>query len=407
MPSDFTAPGLKRRPRRNGPPVLYWCARADIVKAGFRPETVRLPYREDEPAERALITATCLRLQAEMLEWASGRGRERERFDGTIRGLSRRYQIDQASPFRRLKHTTREKDTHVLRIIEAAFGERALHALTVEDFWRWYNAAKRPKTPGGPERVRRAWGIMKKLREMLSYGVSAELDGCVRLKTILAEVRFPQPARRRVTLDLEHVAAFIPKAIEMGRLSLALATAIQFDTALRQKDVIGEWEPIAPGETETGIVYRGNRWASGLTWSDIILDGITRKVTSKTGAIAAHDLTVCPHVQATAALVPAESRIGPLIVDEKAGRPYAGDAFAREWRIVARAAGIPDFVWNMDARAGAITEAEDAGVDLDDARAAAAHTQASTTARYSRGAVGKSRKVATLRIAHRAAKNGT
>jgi hypothetical protein len=34
---------------------------------------------------------------------------------------------------------------------------------------------------------------------------------------------------------------------------------------------------------------------------------------------------------------------------------------------VARAAGIPDAVWNMDARAGAITEAEDAGVDLDDA----------------------------------------
>jgi hypothetical protein len=73
---------------------------------------------------------------------------------------------------------------------------------------------------------------------------------------------------------------------------------------------------------------------------------------------------------------------------------------------VARAAGIPDAVWNMDARAGAITEAEDAGADLDDARAAAAHTQASTTARYSRGAVGKSRKVATLRIAHRGVKNG-
>ncbi len=404
MPSDFTAPGLKRRPRKNGE-VLYWCARADIVKSGYRPETVRLPYSLDDPADRALITATCLRLQAEMLEWSSGRGRERERFDGTVRGLSRRYQIDEASPFRRLKHTTREKDTHVLGIIEKAFGDRALHALTVEDFWRWYNAAKKPKAPGGPERVRRAWGIMKKFREMLSYGVSAELAGCARLKTILAEVRFPQPARRRITLDLEHVQIFIPKAIEMGRVSLALATAIQFDTSLRQKDVIGEWEPIPAGEPETGIVFHGSRWVIGLTWSDIILDGITRKITSKTGAIAAHDLSLCPHVQQVAALIPAEKRIGPLIIDEKAGRPYAGDAFSREWRIVARAAGIPDPVWNMDARAGAITEAEDAGADLDDARSAAAHTQASTTARYSRGAVGKSRKVATLRIAHRAVKN--
>ncbi|QIJ74397.1 integrase [Methylobacterium sp. NI91] len=406
MPSELNAPGLKRRKRKNGPDVGYWVARADLVKAGYRPETVRLPYSLDDPAQHALITATCMRLQAEMLEWSSGRGREKNRFDGTIRGLSRRYQVDEASPFRRLKHTTREKDVHVLRIIEKAFGDRALDALKLEDFWRWYYAAKRPKSPGGPERVRRAWGIMKKLREMVSYGVSAELAGCVRVKAILTEVRFPQPARRRVTLDLAHVEAFISKATEMDRLSLALATALQFDTALRQKDVIGEWEPIPAGHAPTGIVLNGHRWVGGLTWADVVLDGVTRKVTSKTGAIAAHDLTLCPHVQAVATQIPAERRVGPLIVDEKAGRPYAGDAFGREWRVVARAAGIPDTVWNMDARAGAITEAEDAGADLDDARAAAAHTQASTTARYSRGAVGKSRKVATLRIAHRGVKNG-
>lgn len=79
---------------------------------------------------------------------------------------------------------------------------------------------------------------------------------------------------------------------------------------------------------------------------------------------------------------------------------------AGEWPIVARAAGIPDHVWNMDARAGAITEAEDAGADLDHIRSTAAHSQSSTTLRYSRGAVGKSRKVAELRIGHRTAKNG-
>src|SRR5262249_46543888 len=39
-------------------------------------------------------------------------------------------------------------------------------------------------------------------------------------------------------------------------------------------------------------------------------------------------------------------------------RPYA-----REWRVVARAAGVPDQVWNMDARAGGISEADDAGAD--------------------------------------------
>jgi hypothetical protein len=206
-----------------------------------------------------------------------------------------------------------------------------------------------------------------------------------------------------VTLDLAHVEAFIPKAIEARRVSLALATALQFDTILRQKDVIGEWEPISKGEAATGIVLNGRRWVRGLTWGDLNLDGVTRKVTSKTGAIAAHDLSLCPHVQAVLAYVPPEKRIGPVVADETAGRPYAEDAFAREWRIIARAAGIPDHVFNMDARAGAITEAEEAGADLDHIRSSAAHSQISTTVRYSRGAVGKSRTVAQKRAELRAA----
>jgi hypothetical protein len=45
------------------------------------------------------------------------------------------------------------------------------------------------------------------------------------------------------------------------------------------------------------------------------------------------------------------------------------------------------YVWNMDARAGAIIEAEDAGAELDEIRASAAPSQISTTFRYSRGAV--------------------
>jgi integrase len=144
---------------------------------------------------------------------------------------------------------------------------------------------------------------------------------------------------------------------------------------------------------------------NGLTWAGLVLDGVTRKATTKTGAMIAHDFSLCPHVQKIAAQIPFEQRVGPLIIDEQQGRPHAGDAFQREWRKVARAAGIPDHIWNMDARAGAITEAEDAGADLDAIRAIAAHTDAKTTVRYSRGAVGKSQTVAELRLAHRALKN--
>jgi hypothetical protein len=279
--------------------------------------------------------------------------------------------------------------------------------LKIGDFRRWYDAAKKPKAPSGPERIDRACKIIKMLRELFKYGVTAELAECKRLREILLEAEFRQPARRKVKLEFVHVDACIERAIEMKRVSLALGTGLQFETTLRQRDVIGEWEPIPAGEAATGIVLNGRRWVKGLTWADLANDLEVYKDTTKTGQTAAHDLKLCPLVLQVLAHVPADRRVGPLVIDEASGRPYAEFVYPREWRIVARAAGIPAHVWNMDARAGGISEADDAGADLDDIRSSAAHAQASTTARYVRGTIGKSRKVKELRNAHRAArKNG-
>jgi hypothetical protein len=286
-------------------------------------------------------------------------------------------------------------------LIEKAFGQRALAVLRISDFRRWYDEAAKPKVDGGRPRVRKAHGIISMFRRLFSYGISAELPECARLVAILAAARFKQPGRRRVKLELEHVQVFVGKAIELGRLSLALGTALQFETTLRQRDVIGEWEPIPAGAERSGIVLGPRRWANGLTWTDVSDDLTITKETTKTGAVVAHDLKLCPISLSVLSRVPNASRVGPLIIDENTGRPYAEHAYAREWRVVARAAGVPDQVWNMDARAGGISEADDAGADLDSIRSHAGHTQASTTARYVRGTIGKSRKVAELRRAHR------
>lgn len=87
------------------------------------------------------------------------------------------------------------------------------------------------------------------------------------------------------------------------------------------------------------------------------------KQTTKTGAIAAHDLKLCP--------------------------------------LVMRVIGMKG-VWNMDARASGISANDDADADQDDIMAQAAHSQVSTMARYVRGTIGTLRKVANLRAAHRA-----
>lgn len=144
---------------------------------------------------------------------------------------------------------------------------------------------------------------------------------------------------------------------------------------------------------------------NGLVWSDLGERLQLVKDTTKTGQTAAHDLTLCPIVMKVLAPIPTDRRIGPPISDPVSGRPYAEFVYTREWRRVATAAGIPKHIWNMDARAGGISEADDAGAELDHIRSAAAHAQSSTTARYVRGTIGKSRKVAELRLAHRASRN--
>jgi hypothetical protein len=291
----------------------------------------------------------------------------------------------------------------VLGVIEKAFGKRTLAGIKSGDFRRWYDEAAKPKKPGMPPRIRKAHGIISMFRRLCTYGVAAELPECARLAAILDASRFKQPGRRRVKLELHHVEAHIKTAIDEGRVSLALGEALQFETQLRQRDVIGEWAPISEGEERSGIVLNDHRWGNGLTWSDISADLLLVKETTKTGAIVAHDLKLCPLVMSVLSLIPSGKRVGPIIIDENAGRPYAAHAYAREWRAIARKAGIPDSVWNMDARAGAISEGDDAGADLDLLRSAAGHSQASTTVRYIRGTIGKSRRVAELRQAHREA----
>ena len=403
MPSHEDMPGHKIRRNKNGTIRHGWAARHDLAKAGYEPKWVRLHYNFHDATERALASSACLRLQAEMLAWAAGIRSSERTFDGTVASLVRLYQHDPASQYKSIKWNTRRTYDQVLGVIENAFGKRILTGLHIGDFRRWYEEASKPKIAGGPPRVRKAHGIISMCRRLFAYGITAEISECARLATILDASRFKQPGRRRIKLELAHVQAVVAEAIKRNRISLALGTALQFETTLRQRDVIGEWEPIAPGAEPSGIVLRGRRWVNGLTWADISAEMTIVKETTKTGAVVAHDLKLCPLVYATLALVPPNQHVGPLIIDEKAGRPYAAHAYTREWRTIARAAGIPDHVWNMDARAGGISEGDDAGADLDMLRSAAGHTQASTTARYVRGTIGKSRKVAELRQAHREA----
>jgi hypothetical protein len=174
---------------------------------------------------------------------------------------------------------------------------------------------------------------------------------------------------------------------------------IQFELTLRQKDVIGEWEP-AP-LAEGGILYKGTRWVNGIVWTDIDADLILHKKHTKTGEMVDYDLKLHPTILEEIARVPPERRVGPLIISERTGEPYKHRTFTQTWRKLANAAGIPPEVWNMDARAGGISEGYDAGASQTDNMKQAGHRRGETSARYNRSSLPQTSRVARLRLAKR------
>ncbi|TPJ56514.1 hypothetical protein [Mesorhizobium sp. B2-6-7] len=399
--SEF--PGLKRKRNKDGTVREYWEARGDLARRGFRPSSIRLHYPET-PQGREHLAARCHLLQAQMLEWATRDSHGAPGFDVSLTSLSRLFQTNEDSPYRSMKWNTRENFTKCLVIIEGTVGTRHIGKLLGPDFKRWHRQWGEPKAPTEkephpPARPWRAKHCMDAVRQLIGYGVTLGYDDCFRADTILSKIRFSTPPARKSVMTAEHVEAIRKTAHAEGWPSVAMATVLQFELAMRQKDVIGEWEPVR--DAKGGILHRDTRWTNGMVWSDIGADMVLRKTHTKTGFEVEHDLKLHPMVLEEIARVPQEKRIGPMILAETTGEPYKHRKFTERWRKIADKAGLPRNVWNMDARAGAITEAYDLGATETDVMKSAGHKNRQTSARYNRGTIEQTSRVAQLRMAKR------
>lgn len=380
--SKTKTPGLNWQ-TRGGKRVAFWIATKQARQLGYRPKTVRLDHCATDE-ERAV---ECRRMQADMLAWLDGEGKTERPFDGSMQSLIELYQTDDLSPFKKIKYNTRESYARRLKILVAQVGARRLDALGARDFDRWYKSFRAPVEEDGPERITQAYYLMATVRMVVAFGVVLEIEECVRLSTILSKMTFENGAPKKPLMTRDMVVAFRAQAHKDGRASLALATAIQFETALRQRDVIGEWEPAQIG-VGTALASRGRRWTTGLIWGEHI-DPITlvmTKPTSKSGGkkIAIVDLRKCPMVIEELAHIPPQRRVGPVIVSESTGAPYHAENFNYHWRLAADAAGLPGEVCNMHCRGGAITEALLAGAGPLEVRDFATHAELGQTSEYAR-----------------------
>ena len=177
-------------------------------------------------------------------------------YDGTIRALSRLYQQHADSPFHDVKRNTRKTYSDSLKVIENTVGNRLVRAVTVVDVKRWFKLWREPKVEGGEPRASRAHDAVSMLRTILRFGFALGYPDCAALVERLKMIRFENAGAREQEMTAGQAMAFIRLALgrgdDRGR-NMAIGVAAQFELALRQKDIIGEWGPARPNVA--GAVY--------------------------------------------------------------------------------------------------------------------------------------------------------
>jgi hypothetical protein len=408
------APGLTLRALTRGRWMARWQCRSDLAARGFKPKTHWM-WTGEVPGdlEIAFIQDQCKRLNDEMLAWAAGGIPEMAAFDGKIGSLVACYQTDVDSPYRKLRYKSREHYDVMCRRLERDITE-PLSELKARSFLRLYD-----QWSDNGKKLTAAHHYMGMVRILVNFGATFLEDGeCERLSGVLHRMKFKQGKPREERLTVEQVNAIREAAHLHGRPSIALGQAFQFECILRQKDVIGEWVPM--NEPGLAVVHTGNeKWLRGITWQEIGSDLVLRHVTSKRQKMLEVPLAKAPMVvlefdRLFPGAVSGNGTInrsalpshGPVVVSEYTTLPWGEDEYRRHWRKMADYAGVPKSVRNMDSRAGGITEATEAGVELEHLKHAATHGQVAMTERYSRGASDKVALVMEKRAAHRVNKPG-
>jgi hypothetical protein len=379
----------------------YWRASKAAVRKGYPVKSVNLSHLLDDRA----IHDRCVRLQKEMDEWMTGGARTRAGFDGTFLSLLENYQTDRRSTYQSLKYASRKPYDSYLRMMKVEIGRCRIDRTDGRDLLDWFDAWAEPEKKGHPPRIARARMAMAVLKAAVTFGIMCRYRGCAEFRAVLNATTFPGLRSRTEIMSAAQVTAARAAARAAGHAPAALAYAIQFEGALRQWDVIGQWLPISEPQP-SAVIRNGRKWI-GPSWMQVDENLVLRvrptKTETTTGREVVIDFRACPMVMEELQAIPQEARIGPLIVNPKTGAPYTNEDFRDLWRGVAEAAGIPPSVWNRDLRKSGSTEARAAGAPIDDLKKMMGHAAASRTTSkvYDRAHLEAHRRIAAARNSHR------
>ena len=404
-PKIENAPGLVWRPRQ-GDWCAYWICRSELVALGYKPTVVKMwDGGQLDDMAIARIQTECQQLQADQMMWRRGSVPD-EAFGGSLKELMHRYRTDKYSNYPKLEFSTRRSYGILMKVLDAEHGDELLAAVRGPVLMDWHEQWVQNRGQSMAKQV------LRMFRLLCSFGFTVLEDReCERLCNVMSKMRFKQPGRRSAWLTAEQATALRANAHTTKYKSMALAQAIQFDCLLRQKDVIGEWLPLTePGLSD--VTSNRRKWVKGIRWEEIDDSLVLRHITSKRKKPLEVPLRLCPMVMEELAKITGTEAVerhmlpkaGPVIIMDTTGEPWRTFEYRVRWRKLAEAVGIPKNVFNMDSRAGGITEASDAGAPMEHIRQAATHSDIQTTQGYSRGAADKTANVLVMRAAHR--KNG-
>jgi len=420
MPPRGKKPGFKIG--RHGLP--YWYAKQVTRDPKGYPDTcIALPPDATEDQLQTLCQEHTARLRAHIAAQAAEPRLTKTRYDGSMRSACRIYQEHPLSDFHGVKFTTQKFYLTCLRRIEATVGARLIRNLTKHDFKHWYNEWRKAEQEGGPERIDRAHDTIAMVRTVIYFMAGDGNAECEKIALRLEKIKFEKGGARQEEITYRQATAFIRTALELGgkgvvtkdrALMMSIGVAAQFELMLRQMDIIGEWAPIrARRRLPAGIVTLDlpainptEQWAGYFTWENIGGWRWRMKTSkSKYRAASDFDLTRFSLLIPLLEAVPLHQRSGAVVKGEH-NLPVRARSYGNWFRDIARAAGIPDEVWNMDARAGGATEADEAGASLKMIQNALTHDDERTSLRYiRRRSANVTGAVADARSRKRAAEN--
>jgi len=355
---------------------VYWRPGKRFVDAGFPKMPRRLPGKEgdDRAAERALLAREYTR---EMVSWFDGDTPKVE--PGTWKHLIGRYLSDEFSPYQEVKPNTQDEYRRNVRRWEDAIGTALVVHADLAELKLWQRTMR---DNGRSAAYQKRQFTM--LRLLVSYGKAIRFSGAADVQEVLSEMRVKGAKARSVSPTEAQILGIIAKADEAGDSMFGLGLSLQWWLTLRAVDVRGQWLKGDAGGIRKGVSY----WADGLTWDMLDREVTTlRKTPSKTEEALpdslVYDLTLLPDVRARLLAIPKEKRVGPIIVQGN-GLPYSKRRWATLFARYRKAAGVPEHVWCMDTRAGAINHAKRKGASHVQMQHQANHALASTTDRYIR-----------------------